>query len=70
MSSASPAPAWTLADQLRDMSQHAAIGVRDKQGRMCCIVRVTDRLWHVERDRRPLRGGSLSVIVKYIQEEL
>ena len=64
------APALTLVDQLRDMSQHAVIGVRDKQGRMCVVCRVGERVWHVERDKRPLRGGSLAVIVKYIQEEL
>ena len=56
-----------LETQLRQM-QTERVNFRDSQRRPLAVRRLTEYIWHVEKDGVPIRAGSAAQIAQWIRE--
>ena len=57
-----------LAEQLRQMTQAELVRFRDSQRRPLAVRRLTEYIWHIEKDGTPIRAGSAAQIAQWIRE--
>ena len=57
-----------LETQLRQMTQAEVVRFRDSQRRPLAVRRLTEYIWHIEKDGTPIRAGSAAQIAQWIKE--
>ena len=57
-----------LETQLRQMTQAEVVSFRDSQRLPLAVRRLTEYIWHVEKDGTPIRAGSAAQIAQWIKE--
>ena len=57
-----------LETQLRQMTQTELVRFRDLQRRPLAVRRLTEYIWHVEKDGTPICAGGAAQIAQWIRE--